>query len=427
MTSRPPILLTTGAHLGTLAAARSLARAGVPITLADSGRWTPTRWSRAIKRTVSCPDIEAEPRLFLEWLLSSGAAEPGRVLYPTSDEMAWLVSRHRELLSRDYRLCCPPFDAVDALLNKWPLYSSCLATRVEVPRMWLVRGEGDLAGVREEARLCYPLIVKPQTQAFLQPHLKGRLVTEPAGLAPAIKDFVQSTRYGHGLLEANPGVVAPLVQVFSRGAEKGIYNLSGFVDETGELFIVEASRKVLQWPLRLGIGICFEEVEVLPRLADGIARLCRHVGYHGAFEVEFVEANGGHLLIDFNPRFYGQMGFDVARGLDLPLLVYLAARGEREELRRTVGEVRERIRYTGQRAYCNQAELAIVVPLLRMAGRIQAEDARGWRRWLSSHHEHLTDAAWAQGDWKPGALMAAKSVFYRVLHARSTWREARSE
>lgn len=423
----PPVLVTMGAHLGTLAAARSLARAGAPVTLADAGRWVPTRWSLATARSVPCPDVETAPRLFLEWLLSTGAEQKGRVLYPASDEMAWLVSRHRELLSRDHLLYSPPFAAVDALLNKWRLYQRCLELGVDAPQTWLVRGEEDVARVREAAGPDAPLMVKPQTQAFLRPHQKGRLVAEPGALAPAVRDFIQSTRYEHTMLEADPEVAAPMVQAYAPGAERGIYNLSGFVDETGALYVVEASRKVLQWPRRLGVGICFEEADVLPHLADGVARLCRRVGYHGVFEVEFVESGGRHLLIDFNPRFYGQMAFDVARGLDLPLLVYLAACGEREALGRAVREARTRTRQAAHRAYCNQIELAIVLRLLRFAGQLQPGDVRRWRDWLSSHRDQLTDAVWEQGDWWPAALVATTSVLGRVRHARSAWRAARGE
>jgi hypothetical protein len=48
--------------------------------------------------------------------------------------------------------------------------------------------------------------------------------------------------------------------------------------------------------------------------------------------LEFIRAGGKQLLIDFNPRFYSQMGFDIARGSPLPLLVYEAACGHEAQL-----------------------------------------------------------------------------------------------
>ena len=51
------------------------------------------------------------------------------------------------------------------------------------------------------------------------------------------------------------------------------------------------------------------------------------IGYFGVFEAEFIRLGDERLLIDFNPRFFGQMGFDVARGLPIVGLAYEAALG----------------------------------------------------------------------------------------------------
>ena len=45
------------------------------------------------------------------------------------------------------------------------------------------------------------------------------------------------------------------------------------------------------------------------------------------------------LLIDFNGRFYNQLAFDIARGMDLPGMVYASAIGATEELERLVSRV----------------------------------------------------------------------------------------
>ena len=63
-------------------------------------------------------------------------------------------------------------------------------------------------------------------------------------------------------------------------------------------------------------------------LVEAIRRLCREVGYFGVFEIEFLRVlDRGWAVIDFNPRFYHQMGFDIARGLPLPIWAYLGASG----------------------------------------------------------------------------------------------------
>ena len=69
----------------------------------------------------------------------------------------------------------------------------------------------------------------------------------------------------------------------------------------------------------------------MPELAAGLERLVARVGFSGVFEAEFIDPQGQAVLIDFNPRFYNQMGFDIARGLPLPLLAYYDALGSHAE------------------------------------------------------------------------------------------------
>jgi predicted ATP-grasp superfamily ATP-dependent carboligase len=425
MRARPEVLLTVADHIGTLAATRSLGRAGVRVVMADPHLLAPARWSRYVTRTLSCPDASEDPKGFIEWLLALGAREPGKVLYPTSDDVALLYTMNADALGRHYKLYLPTLRSMLGLLDKWRLYQACLALEIDTPRTWLATSAADLARVRAEAR--FPVVIKPCTQAFLSPHQKGRIAHDAASLGDRYAALEHATRYAPMLLELAPEEKAPIVQAFSDTIAEGIVNVSGFVDETGELFVAEASRKVLQWPRRLGIGMCFEAVEPHPRLADSVARICSHFGYHGAFEVEFLPSpDGRDLLIDFNPRFYGQMGFDVARGLDLPWLVYLAALGERAELARAVKTTRERTKgAVGTRHYTNRIELEIVMRLRRIAGAMTRDELLGWRRWLAAGRGQTTDAVLDRGDWMPGILEATTAVFRRAVHPRSTWRGAK--
>src|SRR5215510_9027275 len=94
--SAVPALLTMTQYAGTLAAARCLALQGVAVIVAADHLLAPALWSRAVSRRLACPAVERGPAALAQWLLELGAREPGAVLYPTSDELAWLISRHRD-------------------------------------------------------------------------------------------------------------------------------------------------------------------------------------------------------------------------------------------------------------------------------------------------------------------------------------------
>ncbi|HTO22869.1 MAG TPA: carbamoyl-phosphate synthase, partial [Spirochaetia bacterium] len=274
---------------------------------------------------------------------------------------------------------------------------------------------------RLECQLSYPLLVKPQTQILLWPHIKGFVVPTREALRPTYERLVRSATYSPLLVGCDRDVVRPVLQEFFPHAAQRIYNLSGFVDETGELFVVRASRKVLQRPRRIGVGLCFEEAETDLPLAGRLLALCRRVGYYGAFEAEFIQQGPRFLLIDFNPRFYGQMGFDIARGLPLPLFVYEAALGRRERLRAMVEGARRSP--AGPGAFCNRIDLGLLVGLQRLAGNMDTTDEARWRSWVASHDGALTDAIVDPSDRGPQLAYVAEEFGRFLRHPRSFLRE----
>lgn len=418
--ARPPVLLCVGDYHGTLAAVRSLGRAGVEVTVADWRRLVAARWSRWAARTVTCPDPGAEPRGFVDWLLEEGARRPGQALLATTDELAWLFARHFGELSRWYRLDTPPVEVIYGLLNKVRLAQACARVGLESPAATLYESEQQLEQLAGALR--YPLVVKPQTQVLLAPHQKGRVVEGPDALLPAVRDFLAATRHRPELLEGDPGAGRPMLQAYLPRAG-GVYSLTGFIDRTGEVFVTRACRKVLQRPRRLGTGLCFEAAEVDEGLAGRVRALCLEVGYRGVFEAELLEGERGPALIDFNPRFYGQVALDIARGLDQPLLAYLQAIGDERALKTAAGWMRAAPARAPD-AWCDRVHLELFLAASRASGG-RGADALQWHEWLAAHRADLADPLIDREDLLPAAIVGLTSVARSVRHPRSTYRQAR--
>ncbi len=415
----PPILLPMAAYHGTLAAVRCLGRAGIPVTVADSVRFVPAVWSRFVKRRVRCPRPD-EPERFIEWLLEFGAREPGHVLYPTTDDVAWLYARHRDELSNHYNLCIPDLEVTRLLLNKVRLQAAARTVGLPMPRTWLPEDEEGFDEIVRQAR--FPLVIKPRSQVLLRPHAKGVTVDRPGDLRRAYAGFISAVAYAPCVLADDPGLSRPCVQEYSPEAAENVYGISGFIDETGELFAARASRKLLQHPGQLGVGLCFEEAEVRPDLEAKVFALCRRLGYHGVFEAEFIERDGTSLLIDFNPRFFGQMAFDVARGLPLPLFAYQAAIGDGRRLRQQIGAARAR-HHRPIRAYCRSFELKLFLTLRRLCGTLSREAARRWWAWLEEHRRSMVDAVFDAEDRLPGSVEAVHQLAGYARHPRAFFRQ----
>src|SRR5438128_768648 len=122
---------------GTLAAVRCLGAAGIDVTVADAETFAPARWSRFTRRRLTSPSVQ-DPDAFMRWLLETGARGPKHVLYPTSDDVAWLYALHRDELAKHFHLYQPPVDVIYSLLNKERLRRACEVAGIEMPRTWVV-------------------------------------------------------------------------------------------------------------------------------------------------------------------------------------------------------------------------------------------------------------------------------------------------
>lgn len=411
----PPVLLTVGQYYGTLAAARCFGRAGIPVTLAESAALAPARWSRHVTRRVPFPDLSAvEP--FLARLLAFGAESPGHVLLPCSDDEAWLLAAHREDLADSFTLLPTPFSAIDALLDKPTLHERARAAGLATPDTWLPRSEPEALDIA--SREGFPLLLKPRTQVFSRLHSKGALVATPAELSSRFRELLSENRYSPEVLAERPDALFPMLQRYHPEAQHSIYGLSGYVGAGGEILAIRASRKVLQRPRKLGIGLCFEEAPVDPTLAAALSTLCRSVAYRGVFEAELIETPSAPILIDFNPRFYSQMAFDIARGLPLPLFAYADARGDTATLTQLTAASHE-AETPGDRVYIHRLLFELMLRAQKASGRMTPSDESHWRRWWSRHRAAATDAVSDPTDPLPLGVDIASHLTSFARHPRS--------
>jgi predicted ATP-grasp superfamily ATP-dependent carboligase len=377
--ARAPVLLTMPSFDGTLAAVRCLGERGIRITVAGETPLAPARWSRYVSRTLSCPSL-FEPERFLDWLFAFGKREPGHVLYPSCDDLAWLFAEHAAELNKYFHLYQPPAASLLKLLDKKALSELCDSLGVPTPRTLFPHDAKEALALSDQ--ISFPLLVKPRTQMFLPTRNKGTIVESRAELAHTYTRYIAENTPHPLARKALPDVDRPMLQALIPGAATQTYSLAGFVGRDGEGMAVRAALKVLQRPRRVGVGVCFEEAPVDPVALAGVARICESLGYFGVFEAEFLRSGEDLLLIDFNPRFYGQMGFESARALHLPYLAWLGSLGERTQLAEAMARARD-WRSDGGYVYCNRFFLGATVFLQGLSGRMSPEEQTRWRTWLA--------------------------------------------
>jgi D-aspartate ligase len=414
---RPPALLCDATFYGTLAAVRSLGRDGVPVAVVDSGRIAPASWSRYAVRRLRGPPA-ADAKRLLEWLRRFGTREERHVVYPTSDELVFLLSKHRGELAKTFALYQPDLRTTLRVLDKRKLLEAARSAGVDSPPTWFPETLADVDQVARDDR--GPLMFKPRSQLFLVHHGKGAVVRRDRnGLRDGYERFCRANVYGAEAIAHLPEITRPMVQRYYPDASEGIYSLSGFRDRSGRHTAMLGSLKVLQRPRRLGVGLCFESAPVAPCLRARAERLLDELGYFGVFELEFIRSHGDLLLIDMNPRFYNQLQLDIARGLDLPRLAYAAALGDDTEVARLVGLAHAASKRDEPRAFCNSIGLQILLGAQRAFGTMSTAEAARWHDWRRDQRDMLVDAIASDDD--PGPLVSeGMGELYRCLrHPRS--------
>jgi D-aspartate ligase len=407
----PPVLLTTPAYYGTLAAVRALGREGVAVTTAGPSRWAIAAWSKYVLEHVEAP-ATTDTEHFMSWLLEFGKSQRERhVLLPTCDDTAWLYARFHADLAKHFHVAPSPIEAVHGLLHKGRLAEHATHCGLAVPRTWYPSTEQDVLRIAQEAN--FPVLVKPVTQVLFTSRSKGRRVDSADKLLEAYASY-RDLHYGSALLDYDPSSAHPMVQEYFPGASRGIYNISGYC-EGGKLLGARAGRKILQRPRQFGTGVCFEEAPLDQELMAGLERLVSRVGFHGVFETEFVQTEGRSVLIDFNPRFYNQMAFDVARSLPLPSLAYFSALGRPAPTRLKVAAASADI--TDQ-VFTYGSAFKVMIASQRLSGAITADEADGWLAWYDRHEGRRVDAVEDLDDPWPALMDRMQMVKRHVRHPR---------
>jgi D-aspartate ligase len=420
-TQAAAILLGNASYYGTLAAVRSLGRAGVKVVTADPSRICRSRYSRYLSQHLSCPAFE-ESSAWAEWLLRKARTGQRQAIYATSDAVSFALARYRNELSADFELYQPGLDTVMSILDKGLLMQNAQAIGIETPPTWFPQNGAEAAKIAKDAG--GTVLIKPRSQLAQRTKTKGTVVESRGGEVQSIFDSYMKDQSTHSeFAKQYPAIMTPpLIQQYYPQAVENVYSLSGFREKIGGGVIMRASRKILQQPRSIGIGLCFEPTLVDPLLADQTKRLCERIGYYGVFELEFIVAEGKAILIDFNGRFYHQIAFDIARGMELPALAYAAATRNQAEVTRLMAHGNSG-KHDNVAGFCNHFVLAKMVKMQRLLRTMSRKDATRWLDWSRGSHGTMIDAVRDPDDALPAFVDVAQFLLHALRHPRAFVRQ----
>jgi predicted ATP-grasp superfamily ATP-dependent carboligase len=403
--TRRPVLVTNPASAGTLAAVRAFGRAGIPVTVGGSDFLAAASWSRFAANHWP-GDVKSGERETKASLTAWAARAEGHVLLAASDPMAWMAAQYKAELSNAFTVYIPDAPVIDTILDKQKLALACADAGIPTLPTWFPTDALTVNALAES--LPYPLLVKPRRHVFRVKNDKGFVVNAPADLRTRFAEIARR-EHARTIAAETAAQPMPLLQVFVPDAVENIISVSGFIDRGGARTALRASRKILQRSRPVGIGLAFESIPVAPPLAETAIALCKHLGYFGIFEIEFIHFNGEYCLIDFNPRFFHQMALDMQSGAALPLLAYHDACGDTAALDRAIAQAAQ-----SQPSAVYGFRDAITVGLMQLArallGRAPAKLAMKWPA-----NVQIIDAAFDRKDPLPWLIHAISEIRLGIL------------
>ena len=186
---------------------------------------------------------------------------------------------------------------------------------------------GEPRGACRRRELGYPLMLKPRSHVGIGT-MRGAVVRsddELARVRAVLHQCRERLRSRHV-----PDLRWPILQRYFALGSVDVISLCGCFDDDGKLVALACARKVTQAPRRFGVGTMFEPVPE-PAFTSAAIDAVRSVLVTGLFELEVLvdRKSGEHWAIDLNPRGFGQMSLDMARGSDLPRIWYHTVTGIR--------------------------------------------------------------------------------------------------
>jgi predicted ATP-grasp superfamily ATP-dependent carboligase len=286
-----------------LAFTRSAGRAGHFVAVgANRGLFASAKLSRYCSLAFDYPSSIENSQIFLDSIIDFARAQSIDLIIPITDWTIQPVSEQRSRFEGISRVGLPPHEALLAAADKHRTAELARGQGIAVPRSWLVKSTGDLAGLSGPA---FPLVVKDRFSMRWQEG-KGKAGSVSYAFNETdLRSIVGSRLRAGGDVQ---------VQEFVSGAGVGI---SLFIT-ADEMFIPFQWERIREVDPRGSASSARKSVPLDRTLLHRSYRLLQSIGFQGIAMVEYKRSSGGMVLMEINGRPWGSIGLAIASGIDYP-------------------------------------------------------------------------------------------------------------
>jgi len=312
----PAVLVTDGELRSSLAAVRSLGRAGHAPHVCSVRGASLAGASRFASGEAQVPDPLTQPERFIAAVEDLTRRQAVKVLLPMSDASLLAILSVRDRFT-GVHIPFPQREVFCRVSDKLELLTTAAALGIPVPSQHVLRQRADRVRLGRRS-LRFPLVVKPTRSVTLSPQ----------GAATF------GVRYAHqeteltAILDALPAQAYPvLLQQPILGPGLGVFLLRW----SDQILAIFSHRRLREKPPSGGVSVYCESTPLDRRLVSQSIALLEQFGWQGVAMVEYKqqEATGDAYLMEVNGRFWGSLQLAIDAGVDFPSLLVRAALGER--------------------------------------------------------------------------------------------------
>jgi D-aspartate ligase len=367
-----PGAIVIGGYANGVSALRGLARAGVRTAVILTKSHDVAQHSRYAHETHRVLDLQERPDGLIELLQRQTKQWSGWAIIPTNDYALTALARHRELLSRWYRVTVPHQEIVRRVVDKGETYRLAREVGVDVPRSYGPASQ--MTASRED--ISYPVVVKPLESALFWETFGKKLIVarDRAELRAAVTQMQ---------LTGTEAEVFDLVP----GPDSRFFNYTVYLDRRSQPVAEFSFRKLRKAPPFYGVARAAEVADI-PELREPTIALLQRMGWQGMASAEYKldPRDGRYRLMEINGRCFLSHGLPTRCGVNYPLLAW------REH---ALGET-----VSAQPNGWRGVWLHLHADLLYTAVQERGPDW-SWGDFIRSYRGPWVDAVWSPGDPMP--------------------------
>lgn len=234
------------------------------------------------------------------------------VLFTGQEKDVLIVSKNRDKIKDYYHFIFPEQNVIEMLIDKIEFYKYCQKENLSIPKTFFLNCKEDVEKAAVE--LVYPAILKPNYRSPKWVENTTIKAFKIHNRDELINNYDTYNSWGDGFI----------VQEWIEGPDSNHYTCNGYFNQDSKPLVTFVSKKIRQWPPKVGQG-CISEESKNDIVLDETLRLFKQLNFKGLcyLDMKFDERTGKHLIVEPNIcRLTGRAPLAEASGVELAYTMY---------------------------------------------------------------------------------------------------------